>query len=710
MKKRSIRLIGAVTAAAVVMSSFVLSAYAVSPEPPSGAMGTPPDGNSGQNGQHGPGGQAQAPASYSAVIEYSKDTTVSGKSYSSTGKDESAILVSGGNAVIDKATITRKNDSSTGGDSASFYGVGAAVLATDGTAYIDNSKITTDSKGGAGVFAYGNGTVYIGNTAISTTQDTSGGIHAAGGGKVYAWDLDVTTKGGSSAAVRSDRGGGTMVVDGGSYTTSGTGSPAVYCTADIAVNNAKLTAKNSEGVCIEGLNKLYLFDSDLTSTMPKTKQNENLVWGIIVYQSMSGDAKVGNSELYIDGGSVTCNGDILYTTNTESHITLNNVKLTSTADNYAVLRATGNANGRGWGKTGANGADCTFTAISQKLDGNVIYDSISNLDLYLTDGSVLTGAMLDDETNAGNGGNGKANVYIDSKSKWIVTADSTCTNLYNAGTIVDTSGKTVTIKNSSGKILVKGKSSVTVTVSGTYKTSADISGATKATSFSEFAVTKPSYISTSASASTTLLETTTLTVRNTGGKFKFSWKAVSGAEKYQIYYSEDGKTYKRLGNVAGTKTSASTSKLDTSKSYKFIIRSYKTVNGKKIYSKFSKAVNAVTVSETNSSAKTNDSAAAYDTSSKYTAAVLKNGDSIVGGTYTATGNDESVIEASGNVTAVVRGAVLKKISGNASSADASSFRGVNSGVRVYGTLTRTRLQKSEKSMPRAAAVPARSSS
>ena len=609
MKKRSLKLLSALTAAAVIISSFTVPAFAAAPEgtppePPSGAMGTPPDGTppdgtppdgtppDGKGGPGGgPGGHAQAPTSYSAVTEITKDTTDSGKTYTSTGKDESAILVSGGNAVIGSATITRKNAESSGGDSASFYGVGAAVLASGGTAYIDNSKITTDSKGGAGAFAYGNGTIYIGNTTISTTQDTSGGIHAAGGGKVYAWDLDVTTAGGSSAAIRSDRGGGTMVVDGGTYTTTGTGSPAIYCTADIAVNNAKLTAKNSEGVCIEGLNKLYLFNSDLTSTMPTTKQNENLVWGIIVYQSMSGDAKVGNSELYIDGGSVTCNGDIFYTTNTESHITLNNVTLKSTASNYAVLRATGNANGRGWGKTGANGADCTFTAINQKLNGNIIYDSISNLDLYLTSGSVLTGAMIDDETDAGNGGSGKANVYIDSKSKWVVTADSTCTNLYNAGTIVDASGKTVTIKNSAGKVLVKGTGSVTIIVSGTYKTTADISGATKSTTFSKFAVTKPSYISTSTSASTTALAKTTLTVKNTGSKFRFSWKAVSGAEKYQIYYSEDGgKTYKKLGNIAGTKTSAVTSKLDTSKSYKFKIRSYKTANGKKVYSKFSKVV------------------------------------------------------------------------------------------------------------------------
>ena len=34
-----------------------------------------------------------------------------------------------------------------------------------------------------------------------------------------------------------------MRVNGGSYTSSGTGSPAVYCTADIEVNDAKLTAE-----------------------------------------------------------------------------------------------------------------------------------------------------------------------------------------------------------------------------------------------------------------------------------------------------------------------------------------------------------------------------------------------------------------------------------------------------------------------------------
>ena len=204
-------------------------------EPPEKPDGEKPDGQPG-GGQGGPGG-SQVVDSYDAVTEYTEDTDTEGENYTSTGTDENAVLVSNGAVVTLKdSTIDRTSEDSTGGDNSSFYGVGAALLTIDGTTYIDNAAITTDAKGGAGVFAYGDGTVYIADSTITTKQDTSGGIHAAGGGTLYAWDVTAETDGESSAAIRSDRGGGTMVVDGGSYTSNGTGSPAVYCTADIAVN------------------------------------------------------------------------------------------------------------------------------------------------------------------------------------------------------------------------------------------------------------------------------------------------------------------------------------------------------------------------------------------------------------------------------------------------------------------------------------------
>lgn len=442
-------------------------------------------------GQGGPGGQASGVDSYDAANEYSSDETVSDTTLESTGTDENAALVSNGAEVtLSNDAISRTSSDSQGGDNSSFYGVGAAVLATDGTAYVKGSTVTTDSKGGAGLFAYGDGTVYAADTDITTQQDTSGGIHAAGGGKLYAWDLNVETNGESSAAIRSDRGGGTMVVDGGTYTSNGVGSPAVYCTADIAVNNAELTANGSEAVCIEGLNSLRLYNSNLTGNMSDDDQNDT-TWTVILYQSMSGDSEVGNSTFQMDGGTITSkNGGLFYTTNTECTITLKDVDITYNDDNEFFLQCTGNNNQRGWGQSGANGSDCNFTADSQDMKGNVIWDSISDLDFYMTNGSTLEGAFVNDESNAGNGGDGYCNVVIDKDSTWTVTGDSTITSLSNAGTITDADGKTVSIVGTDGTTYVEGDSDYTITV-GSYQDSADTSASTTVDDWSSYEVERP---------------------------------------------------------------------------------------------------------------------------------------------------------------------------------------------------------------------------
>ena len=454
-------------------------------------QGQPGGDGQGAPGQGGPGGQSQGVDSYTAVNEYIEDTTVSNETIESTGTDENAALISSGaNVTLDNDTITRTSADSQGGDNSSFYGVGAAVLATDGTAYVKDGSVTTDAAGGAGLFAYGDGTVYASGTIVKTTQDTSGGVHVAGGGTLYGWDLDVETNGESSAAIRSDRGGGTMVIDGGNYVSNGVGSPAIYSTADIAVSNATLTANGSEAICIEGLNSVHLYDCDLTGNMSDLDQNDN-TWTVILYQSMSGDSEVGNSTFQMDGGSLTSeNGGVFYTTNTESTITLNNVDVNYNDDNEFFLQCTGNTNQRGWGQSGVNGADCHFTGISQDMQGDVIWDSISDLDFYLTEGSSLTGAVVDDESYAGEGGEGYCNVYVSADSTWTVTGDSTVSSLENEGTIVDSNGKTVTIQGTDGTVYVQGDSEYTITT-GSYSDTADMSGATAIQDQSVYTVEKP---------------------------------------------------------------------------------------------------------------------------------------------------------------------------------------------------------------------------
>lgn len=439
------------------------------PERPDGEMGTPPDGapmgNPPQGGMGGPGGMSAQPESYSAVKTVSEDASISGETIESTGTDENALLVTGGNVTVTDSKLVRESADSTGGDSASFYGVGAAALVTGGTLTMENTEISTDAEGGAGVFACGSGVATAKNTVISTKKGTSGGIHVAGGGTLYAENLTVTTEGASSAAIRSDRGGGTMVVNGGSYTASGFGSPAVYITADISISDATLTATGSEALCLEGKNSVALTNCTLSGSLPDLEQNDN-TWTVILYQSMSGDSEVGKGTFTMTGGTlISNNGGLFYTTNTDSEFTLRNVTLQASAESEYLLRCTGNSNGRGWGSTGSNGANCVFTAAEQQMSGRVLWDSVSNLTLSLTEGTSFTGAILDDESCAGEGGSGMCALTIDETSEWIVTENSMLTTLTCKGRIADAADRTVTVTDPSGSVLVSGESDLTITVS-----------------------------------------------------------------------------------------------------------------------------------------------------------------------------------------------------------------------------------------------------
>ena len=167
------------------------------PQMPDGSSGNgapaKPDGESGNGGlgapDGAPGSSSSGVSSYDAVMSLTSDTTIDGESLSSTGTDENVIDVSeNANVTVKNSTITRTSSDSTGGDNSSFYGVGAALLARSGNLYVSNANITTDSAGGAGIFAYKDGTAYVADSTITTTKDTSGGIHAAGGGKLYAWN------------------------------------------------------------------------------------------------------------------------------------------------------------------------------------------------------------------------------------------------------------------------------------------------------------------------------------------------------------------------------------------------------------------------------------------------------------------------------------------------------------------------------------------
>lgn len=74
-------------------------------------------------------------------------------------------------------------------------------------------------------------------------------------------------------------------------------------------------------------------------------------------------------------------------------------------------------------------------------------------------------------------------------------------------------------------------------------------------------------------------------------KFIVTWAKISGVKGYQIQYSSDKKFKKNNKSVTVTKqktTKATVKKLKSKKKYYVRVRTYKTVNGKKIYSSWSK--------------------------------------------------------------------------------------------------------------------------
>ena len=378
--------------------------------------------NLNAGGGFGGSGEVTNGTSANTITE---DTEVDSETYTSTGDDENALRVDGATVTLKDITIEKTAGSSSNTEDGDFYGLNAGLLVLNGaTATITGATVNTSVTNGNGVFSYGEGTVVnISDSTIRTTENNSGGIQTTGGGTMNAANLDVETQGNSAAAIRSDRGGGTVKVDGGSYVTNGTGSPAIYCTADISVSDATLTANASEGVVVEGKNSVALTDCEVTGNMSNTyngDSDEN-IHCIMIYQSMSGDADVGEATFSAEGGSITAKtGDMFYITNTDCEITLKDVAFTLANDIF--LRVEGNSSSRGWGTEGANGGDVTLTADSQEFTGNILVDEISSLALTMKNGTSYEGAINPD------GDGGTVDVTLDDNSTWTLTGDSYITS------------------------------------------------------------------------------------------------------------------------------------------------------------------------------------------------------------------------------------------------------------------------------------------
>ena len=388
--------------------------------PPSGTPnGMPPTAM--QNGA--PNGMAPQvevdPSTFKGTTIVTENKSIAHESMTNTTADQNAFI--GKNkAVIDiENSVFDKTGDTTSDDNSNFRGQNAVVLGIEGSQInIKGSNITSNSKGSNAVFATGEGSVInVENTNIHTKSDSSRGLDATYKGTVNGKNLTITTEGAHSATLATDRGEGTINAEAAKLTTSGEGSPVIYSTGNIIVNNVNGIANNSEIGVVEGKNSITLTNSNVTGY----KDN-----GFMLYQSFSGDAESGIARLKAENNTLTTHatGAFLYVNNTTAEVDLSNNAI-SMPNTSTLVKAAADSR---WGKTGENGGHLTLRTSNQELSGNIMADSISTIALDMTNGSSLVGAVNTD--NAAK----EVTVKLSKDSNWILTGDSYVKSLNNEDT------------------------------------------------------------------------------------------------------------------------------------------------------------------------------------------------------------------------------------------------------------------------------------
>ena len=279
----------------------------------------------------------------------------------------------------------------------------------------------------------------IENVEITTYSDKSRGLDATYNGIINAKNVIINTNGQSCAALATDRGEGEVHVTNSELNTgvskqSGRGSPITYSTGNITVANSIGTAYVSQIACIEGKNSIELSNCDLSAAAGGNRQDNGDyvdLGGVFIYQSMSGDADVGTSTFTAKDSVLSILSDsdcyesapMFHVTNTKAIINLEKTELNFGSG--TLLDVSGQSQ---WGTVGSNGGELTFNAKDETLDGNIIVDSISSLNMTLSSTSYVGAINPSDDF-------GQTDVVIKSGSDWTLDGDSHISSLENNGEI-----------------------------------------------------------------------------------------------------------------------------------------------------------------------------------------------------------------------------------------------------------------------------------
>lgn len=325
------------------------------------------------------------------------NATVTGGTYESTATDQNVFLVINGgsltltNAKINKTGDAGANDStrtSDVSDDYNFYGMNSVILVVGegSSATVKDCEITSDSSGANALFSTAGANVNVDNVSVSTTGNSARGVYATYEGTITAQNISIKTTGAHCAPIATDRGGGYVTVKDSKVESSGDGSPSIYSTGNITVENIIGISTGAQAAVIEGKNSITM-----TACTFEVSGGNN---GVMLYQSMSGDA--ADSDATSDCSTLTMtdttinnntDGAMFYITNTNSVVNINGANTLKSANGELVSAATGR-----WGNDGSNGGTLTLNIRKMTVADKISADDISTVTVNLSDSAAFTGS------------------------------------------------------------------------------------------------------------------------------------------------------------------------------------------------------------------------------------------------------------------------------------------------------------------------------
>lgn len=395
-----------------------------------------------------------------SLIVDSKSLNKSRCKFHSDSNDVNSILVkNGGYLKLYDSTVYKTSSAFIPSDDAKYYGANSAILVnTNGTLDISDVVITTSSETSNGIFvsnADASSGVYsqdsgdngqiavkgktkanIKDVKIVTEADNSRGIAAAFNGAIDADGLQIETDGQNSPAISTGPGEGKIHVKNSELTTdvgmdNGVGSPLVYSTGNVTVENTQGTSYASQIAYINGNNSVELSGCDFTGygyDNLEYDSNRNDSGGIFIYQSTDWDDENGTSLFKAKDSKLSISSDssqykdapMIHVTNTDCVIDLENTEFDFGSGEFLDVSSQGQ-----WGINGSNGGSVALNTHGEKIEGSVVVDNISSIEWDMND-TDFKGTIES---------TGNATINVNEGSTWTLTGYSSVSGLKVSGNI-----------------------------------------------------------------------------------------------------------------------------------------------------------------------------------------------------------------------------------------------------------------------------------